>query len=56
MSQCQNFTAVKYTLINMKRNKGNIVKNNIPNGYKLGIQNWDLSIRWGGDVNAKRIT
>jgi hypothetical protein len=41
----------------MKRNKGNIVKN-IPNGYKLsiGIQNWDPSIRWDGDVNAKRIT
>jgi hypothetical protein len=42
----------------MKRNKGNIVKNNIPNGYKLsiGIQNWDPSIRWDEDVNAKRIT
>jgi hypothetical protein len=39
----------------MKMNKGNIVKNNAPNGYKLGIQNWDPSMRWDGDVNAKLI-
>jgi len=29
----------------MKRNKGN----------SIGIQNWDPSVRWDGDVNKKRI-